>query len=64
MDDSDRNILAGLKHEACEDHCTECGACDWRPTGPMSEEPVPIVDGLCPDCCPPCSLLPSEDVHA
>lgn len=48
--DDERNILAELRHEACEDHCTECGCCDWRPTGPMSDEPVPIVNGLCPDC--------------
>jgi hypothetical protein len=27
MDDSDRNILASLRHEPCEGHCPDCGAC-------------------------------------
>lgn len=49
---SDRDIMASLRHEACEAHCTECGACDWRPTGPMSDEAVPMINGLCPDCLP------------
>lgn len=26
-DDSDRNIMASLAHEACEAHCDDCGAC-------------------------------------
>ena len=52
LDDSERNQLSELRHEACEDHCTECGCCDWFPTGPTTERPVPIIDGLCPDCTP------------
>lgn len=27
LDDSERNQLAGLQHEACETHCADCGAC-------------------------------------
>lgn len=27
LDDSDRNILASLAHEACETHCVDCGTC-------------------------------------
>lgn len=59
LDDSERNQLAELRHEPCEDHCTECGACDWRPTGPFSDEKVPIANGLCPDCIPICSTCGS-----
>lgn len=50
LDDSERNQLAELRHEGCDDHCTECGCCDWFPTGPMTERPVPIINGLCPGC--------------
>lgn len=55
LDDSARNQLAGLRHEPCEEHCTVCGACDWRMTGPMSDEKVPMVNGRCPDCIPICA---------
>lgn len=27
LDDSDRNILAELRHEGCEWHCRDCGRC-------------------------------------
>ncbi len=27
LSDSDKNILAELRHEACESHCRECEAC-------------------------------------
>lgn len=57
MDDSDRNILAGLRHEPCEAHCSECGRCDWEPTGPNSIRHIPMtrIDderSICPDCLP------------
>ena len=25
--DSDRNIMASMRHEACESHCEDCGDC-------------------------------------
>lgn len=27
LDDSERNQLAELRHEACEAHCADCGEC-------------------------------------
>ena len=56
LDDSERNQLAGLRHEACEHHCESCGTCDWRPTGPTTDEAVPgMMVGdhwYCTDCIP------------
>jgi hypothetical protein len=43
MSDSDRNILASLRHEACEGHCADCGAC-------LDFEPDPTEEPLCQDC--------------
>ena len=58
--DSDRNILAGLRHEACENHCAECGRCDWESTGPDTIRTVPMhavdhghsIAYYCDDCDP------------
>lgn len=56
LDDSERNQLADLRHEACEAHCDECGRCDWEPTGPTTDRPVPMTGHAgavyCPDCLP------------
>lgn len=64
LDDSERNQLAGLRHEACEHHCESCGACDWRPTGPTTDEAVPgMMVGdhwYCTDCIPD-TWLPEPD---
>ena len=58
--DSDRNILAGLRHEACENHCAECGRCDWESTGPDTIRTVPMhavdhghsIAYYCDNCAP------------
>lgn len=54
--DSEKNIMADLRHEACETHCDHCGQCDWEHTGPMSTRPVPMAkydtETLCNDCAP------------
>ena len=34
LDDSERNQLRELAHEACEWHCNDCGACDWEYVSP------------------------------
>lgn len=56
LDDSDRNILADLAHEACEWHCSECGCCSWRSVGPARTVDIEFVYDrrndlhLCRDC--------------
>jgi len=56
--DSDRNIMAGLAHEACDTHCEDCGTCSPRQTNLNVWEDVPMVDDeatglrLCEDCNP------------
>lgn len=60
MNDSDRNILASLRHEPCEAHCDECGRCDWEPTGPTTTAHIEMTEvdnghsitTYCPDCLP------------
>jgi len=57
LSDSESNQLAELRHEPCQEHCDECGTCDWRMTGPVTDEKVPMFTvgtrRLCEDCLPP-----------
>jgi hypothetical protein len=57
LDDSARNQLAGLQHEACEHHCEDCGRCDVDPTGPATTKYVPMTKigehWYCEDCAQP-----------
>lgn len=47
--DSDRNIMAGLRHEACEGHCCDCGKCiDYGET--VHYLPTEGDDEYCDDC--------------
>lgn len=58
LDDSERNQLAELQHEACEDHCVSCGQCvgkGIRQVGPEEWEDVPFrrdehEEAHCEDC--------------
>ena len=44
-DDSDKNIILSLQHEACEHHCDGCDAC-------LTESELDAVYGTCEDCTP------------
>jgi hypothetical protein len=44
MDDSDRNIMRSLMHEACEHHCVECGTCIPGLAVAENEQGEPVCD--------------------
>lgn len=63
MNDSDSNILAGLRHESCEGHCPECDQCiphgedptlcehcGWNDLDPGEEGPHNLGQCVCPTC--------------
>jgi len=45
-----------MLHETCEQHCADCGRCDWELSGPATFRVVPmtLIDGrpVCADCIP------------
>jgi len=43
LDDSERNQLAGLEHEACETHCDDCGRCLGKDAEPVTGGPFHIT---------------------
>jgi len=51
LDDSERNQLAELRHEACDYHCDECGGCV---TCDDEHHINSVADDVCEDCCDVC----------
>lgn len=50
LSDSDKNIMRDLQHEACEEHCEDCGACCAHETLWVTDDPLFGAVAFCEDC--------------